>query len=216
MSNIKLVHSGGNSVSLTTPTNNPASNVTFKLPQADGTAGQVLQTDGNGNLTFVNPPTGISEADQWYLNTNITYSSSDNFLTGAIFTRVDTTFSGGTYIGSGISYNSSNGEFTFPSTGKYLITLTGLGRPSGSDNMYMAIRQTVDNSTYRYAAKMQMHSAGPQTSSCRFLFDVTNVSTHKIKLFPWSMDNGSYWESSTGNDSDGIRTNILFEKLGET
>ena len=57
MSNIKLVHSGGNSVSLTTPTNNPASNVTFKLPQSDGIAGQVLQTDGNGNLSFVNPPT---------------------------------------------------------------------------------------------------------------------------------------------------------------
>ena len=54
MSNIKLVHSGGNSVSLTTPTNNPSSNITFKLPQADGSAGQVLQTDGNGNLTFVN------------------------------------------------------------------------------------------------------------------------------------------------------------------
>ena len=215
MSNIKLVHSGGNSVSLTTPTSNPSSNVTFKLPAADGTAGQVLQTDGNGNLTFVNPP-GISEADQWYLNTNITNANSDNFITGAIFTRVSTVFSGGALIGTGISYNSSNGEFTFPSTGKYLITLTGLGRPSGSDNMYMAIRQTVDNSTYLYAAKMQIHSAGPQTCSCRFLFDVTNVSTHKIKLFPWSMDSGSYWESSTGNASDGIRTNVLFEKLAET
>ena len=51
MSNIKLVHSGGNSVSLTTPTNNPASNITFKLPQADGTANQVLKTDGNGALS---------------------------------------------------------------------------------------------------------------------------------------------------------------------
>ena len=56
MSNIKLVHSGGNSVSLTTPTSNPASNVTFKLPAADGSAGQVLQTDGNGNLSFVDLP----------------------------------------------------------------------------------------------------------------------------------------------------------------
>ena len=53
MSNIKLVHSGGNSVSLTTPTNNPGSNITFKLPQADGSANQVLQTDGNGNLSWV-------------------------------------------------------------------------------------------------------------------------------------------------------------------
>ena len=38
MSNIKLVHSGGNSVSLTTPDSNPASNRTLKLPgNGDGT-----------------------------------------------------------------------------------------------------------------------------------------------------------------------------------
>ena len=53
MSILNFLHSGGNKVSLTTPTSNPSSNVTFKLPAADGTAGQVLQTDGNGNLTFV-------------------------------------------------------------------------------------------------------------------------------------------------------------------
>ena len=47
MSNIKLVHSGGNSVSLTTPTSNPGSNVTFKLPAADGSANEVLKTDGS-------------------------------------------------------------------------------------------------------------------------------------------------------------------------
>ena len=57
MSNIKLVHSGGNSVSLTTPTSNPSSNITFKLPQSDGSAGQVLKTDGNGNLSWVTLPT---------------------------------------------------------------------------------------------------------------------------------------------------------------
>ena len=38
MSNIKLVHSGGNSVSITTPTSNPAANRTLKVPgNADGT-----------------------------------------------------------------------------------------------------------------------------------------------------------------------------------
>ena len=52
MSNIKLVHSGGNSVSLTTPDSNPAANRTFKLPGADGTSGQVLKTDGSGGLSF--------------------------------------------------------------------------------------------------------------------------------------------------------------------
>ena len=50
---IKLVHSGGNSVSLAVPTSNPSSSeVEFKLPQADGSANEVLKTDGSGNLSF--------------------------------------------------------------------------------------------------------------------------------------------------------------------
>ena len=52
MSNIKLVHSGGNSVSLTTPDSNPAANRTFKLPGADGSSGQAMVTDGSGALSF--------------------------------------------------------------------------------------------------------------------------------------------------------------------
>ena len=79
MSNIKLVHSGGNSVSLTTPTNNPSSNITFKLPQADGSAGQILQTDGNGNLTFVNQFSDgqviKTQTDTWGGNANTTSTS---------------------------------------------------------------------------------------------------------------------------------------------
>ena len=53
MSELNFTHSNGNKVKLTTP-DTLAANRTFKLPGADGTAGQVLQTDGNGNLTFVN------------------------------------------------------------------------------------------------------------------------------------------------------------------
>ena len=54
MSSIKLKHSGGNAVSLHPPTSAPATNdVQFKLPTADGSAGQVLKTDGSGNLSWV-------------------------------------------------------------------------------------------------------------------------------------------------------------------
>jgi len=35
-----------------------ASNVTFTLPSADGTSGQVLQTNGSGTLSFATPATG--------------------------------------------------------------------------------------------------------------------------------------------------------------
>ena len=51
MSNLKFVHSGGNSVSLTTP-DTLAANKTFKLPGADGSSGQAVVTDGSGALSF--------------------------------------------------------------------------------------------------------------------------------------------------------------------
>tara|TARA_R100000654_G_scaffold5546_1_gene15480 strand:- start:508 stop:1125 length:618 start_codon:yes stop_codon:yes gene_type:complete len=50
---IKLNHSGGNGVSLNAPASNPASSdIAFKLPVADGSAGQFMKTDGSGNLSF--------------------------------------------------------------------------------------------------------------------------------------------------------------------
>ena len=74
MSILNFLHSGGNKVSITTPTSNPSSNVTFKLPAADGTAGQVLQTDGNGNLTFVDQK-------------GMTFLSSKNVASGSAATN---------------------------------------------------------------------------------------------------------------------------------
>ena len=51
MSELNLTHSNGNKVKLTTP-DTLAANKTFKLPGADGSAGQFLQTDGSGALSF--------------------------------------------------------------------------------------------------------------------------------------------------------------------
>ena len=67
MSSIKLKHSGGNSVSLNPPVNAPtSSDVAFKLPNADGSANQVIKTDGSGNLGFVDQPSGgLEMADHW-------------------------------------------------------------------------------------------------------------------------------------------------------
>ena len=53
MSKISLKHSGGNVVSLNSPTSAPTSaDVAFKLPNADGSNGHYLKTDGSGNLSF--------------------------------------------------------------------------------------------------------------------------------------------------------------------
>ena len=51
MSELNFLHSNGNKVKLTTPDTLAASK-TFKLPGADGSAGEFLKTDGSGNLAF--------------------------------------------------------------------------------------------------------------------------------------------------------------------
>ena len=104
MSNIKLVHSGGNSVSLTTPDSNPAANRTIKFP------------DANGILALTN---GITEVDHWYLPSSWTTS-------GAIITSWQrfTTANVGAASPLGTGMSHSSGTFTFPSTGKYLVTVS--------------------------------------------------------------------------------------------
>ena len=211
MSNIKLVHSGGNSVSLTTPTSNPASNITFKLPQADGSAGQVLQTDGSGNLTFVNPG-GISFSQQWRLTSNKSTSSTSSDISA----NLEVVDSDG-YGGLGGTMTQSSGIFTFPSTGIYLILAKGSYSASGgstSNYNEMDLHTTTDNSTFNRAAIgwCYIASGGYGTAACDFMFDVTNTSTHKVKFRGASASSNAYLTANT-NDN---QTHFTFIRLGDT
>ena len=70
MSDLNFLHSNGNKVKLTTP-DTLAANKTFKLPGADGTAGQFLKTDGSGALSFATVATNTS-------NVKVTRTSISN------------------------------------------------------------------------------------------------------------------------------------------
>ena len=188
MSNIKLVHSGGNSVSLTTPTSNPASNITFKLPQADGTAGQVLQTDGNGNLTFVDPP--VTVYDTWIYTAETNVYAAGNYLTSN-WSRF------GDNIGSAMT--QSSGVFSFPSTGFYRVTFTcNFFERNSPDNIaYIYIQTTTDNNATAYVTRVASlqnitDRSGDTYTTCHAhcLFDVTNTTTHKVRFFCGSDDSG--------------------------
>ena len=71
--------------------NSISSSITFTLPSADGTNGQVLQTDGSGNLTFASPA-----ASSFTLAADT--GSNDTFSTGGTLT-----FTGGTGIDTTVS-----------------------------------------------------------------------------------------------------------------
>ena len=70
MGELNFLHSNGNKVKLTTP-DTLAANKTFKLPGADGTAGQFLKTDGSGALSFATVATNTS-------NVKVTRTSISN------------------------------------------------------------------------------------------------------------------------------------------
>ena len=211
---IKLKHSGGNSVSLNPPTSAPtSSDVAFKLPNADGSANQLLKTDGSGNLGFVAQGiAGISEFDYWYL----TGSKTDNSDITANLSRVALTGSA-TQIGTGMS--ESSGIFTFPTTGKYLVILTAQWEIYGDDNVNVGLQVTTNNSSYTEVAKanegnsQNSGTAYRMGASTGFVFlDVTDTSNVKVKFTTGSLGTNTYLKGSASS----INTGFLFIRIGDT
>ena len=207
MSNIKLVHSGGNSVSLTTPDSNPAANRTFKLPGADGSSGQAMVTDGSGALSFATVAATV-EVDQWYLNQNATAGT----IPGTYWTRK-------LKIGTGMTVSQdANGRWVFPSTGIWRISFAFASRPDQSDNVYLDIYTTADSysSTTDYTRAQcggnDTDVGRAQGSYQSVLFDVENTSTHGL-YFVCGSHGGSSYTQGTHNP---MTTTAMFERMGDT
>ena len=186
------------------------------IPDA-GNIGSASDTDAiaissGGVVTFSQTPVGafISEYDIHRITTN-TDNTADAYVTANWERCDDAEFE---KIGTGLS--QSSGIFTFPSTGKYLITafVTIQARnntvPQGKTNLYT----TTDNSTYVVSAVAEMHGAADQvtTVSMSILFDVTNTTTHKVRLGLITAANAI---RALGSSAEN-RTYITFMKIGAT
>jgi hypothetical protein len=150
----------------------------IKFPNADGSAGQFLQTDGSGVLSFSSPSAGITEADSWRLTTNLVNTNGD--IT-ANLERDDT--SGFGYIGTGMT--QSSGIFTFPSTGIYLITFNGAWNIGADALIIGEIYTTINNSTYTLRSESFVSTTGAgqhKSSSSSCFLDVTSTANCKVKF----------------------------------
>ena len=138
---IKLKHSGGNAVSLHPPTSAPtSSDVQFKLPTADGSANQVLKTDGSGNLSFGADSGGLNASYARLADVKGNTTQGGSFTSGAWRTRDITTEETDP---DGIVSISSN-QFTLQA-GTYHIYASCCA--VGVDNHNCRIYNTTDSST---------------------------------------------------------------------
>ena len=213
MSSLKLKHSGGNSVSLNPPTTAPtSSDVAFKLPNADGSASQVIKTDGSGNLAFTTVATvnGITEVDQWGI-TSTTSSDTDPITT---WSRISSTGSASP-LGTGMSVSS--GVFTFPTTGKYLIYSKAKFSINDSDSVAFNTYVTTNNGTNWSAVTSctdGLNGSGQNRdggSSTMYFVDVTDTSQVKVKFTLSSVSSGTSMVGATEFTSGAI-----FIRLGDT
>ena len=195
-------------VKIKSPPHSAGQSYTLTLPQSI-TNNTFLKTDGSGNLSFASAG-GLAMADQFRLSANRAANTSEDITTN--IERVDTDGFG--QLGTGMT--ESSGIFTFPSTGIYYLELTVAFYIVADNAANVSIYTTTDGTNYGDAAIVssgnQSGGANEFTVSNRFVFDVTNTSTHKVKLVSHSIGGGSYVRGET----DRNRTAITFFKLGDT
>ena len=212
MSELNFTHSNGNQVKLTTP-DSLAANKTFKLPNADGGAGQFLHTNGSGALAFANA--GILMADQWLL--------TSNFSPGGAVSLINSGWGQVSRAGYGIigsSMTQSSGVFTYPQTGIYFVEFT-CGLISTSQQRYMGsrIQTTHNNNNYAHATDVLNHcgltnsfGAYIQTTSS-VIQDVQDVTQDKIRFSAVSFTPAN---TTVQGDSSRAVTFVTFIRLGDT
>tara|TARA_R100001443_G_scaffold82466_1_gene89426 strand:- start:1233 stop:1913 length:681 start_codon:yes stop_codon:yes gene_type:complete len=223
---IKLTGSNSGSVSLEAPAT-ASGDISLTLPNSTGTAGQVLATDGTGNLSFA--AGGGLKAKQYrlqYFVGNTTggvgpgaYYSVGSGNNGSISTYES--WKDITVGGSGSSLNmsiDSGYKFEFPETGLYLILMKWMWYIENGQSCSGLIGTTTDN----YATTIQRGSYSvtenegsdytfmPASDNC--LFNVTNTSTHKVSVVIYSVGANSQLKGDYNNPF----TSITFLRLGDS
>ena len=193
----------------------------FTLPTTDGSAGQVLKTDGSGNLSWVTPATSnpyFSVHDQWALNQNIS--------TGGEFTLTSTHFSrSNAYaptIGSAMSVDS-NGYWTFPSTGIWRIKAQALVSTSNNAIRYIGILfkkstnggSSFDNAFYSYTHTAAVSGATYTSLQLEHYMDVTSTTDVELEI---RIDAQNTNATFLGSDESNNRpqTKFFFTKVADT
>ena len=164
---------------------------------------------------------GITEFDMWTLQTNHSADASSEILgvsgssTLQRHTSMNNSVAQAAQIGTGMSFDSSTGIFTFPSTGKYLVINNPTISIHSNDNAGVMTRISTDGgSNFTTAALPYMGDTdGGMHSGISFNFvDVTDTSLIKVRFRQDSLGTNSYVVGNNGY----ARTVFIFARIGDT
>ena len=151
-------------------------------------------------------------ADQWRVNSGFNSQNEDLKFN---WERVDTNFS---QIGTGMSYDSSTGYFTFPTTGIYRVDFYATMYRSSNDTRYMGASMWLStNSGTSFSERSQSYGSVSNNSTaytnCALsaIFDVTDESVTRLKFMSDSVTTVTY-----DGGSDSNRTFVTIVRLGDT
>ena len=178
-----------------------------------GTTDQFLKFTGTTTVASAAVQEGLSAASQWRMTT--TFSNSALPITSN-WEQVDTDG----YANLGSAMTESSGVFSFPATGFWLITYFASYNNSTANDRYVnSLIQTDTGSGFGTAAianssigQSNNGTSTGQFGGTSFLFDVTNVSTHKVR-FGNEITNSNTQTLGASNQNQTFAT---FQKLGDT
>jgi len=188
-------------------------NTGISFPSADtikfSTGGVERMSITNSGVSGITA--GITMADQWRITSTFNVSSSAYITSN--WERNDSPGYG--KIGTGMS--ESSGLFSFPETGIYLVGISLTGNSDGGQFNYVAcdIETTLNNSSFTgVGATYQSVSNNNEHwhMETKILFDVTDISTHKVKFLVYATNTRPMVFGSSAHNA----TFAYFTRLGDT
>jgi len=153
---------------------------------------------------------GITMADQWRLTTTTNQGSDADITTN--WERADNA----NWSGIGTGLTESSGIFSFPQTGIYLITGSFQVITQSDQAAGVELLTTSDNSNYTIDARGYAGDNDPLSiygmATFQSYFDVTNISTHKMKFATDSFAASTRLTGSTTNS----QSSFTVIRLGDT
>ena len=192
------------------------------LPSVNATAGQYMQNDGSGGLSWVAAPTdttGFTQASQWRLGVDLSVGTSDQYFYQNFEKPAASEFPGS--IGSDMAINATtsatlSGAWTFPVTGTWYVEFfySQLGVGSHSTTYNTKLWFTNDNGS-GWVKVTESTESGHHDSwsrgSTSYIFNINDKTTDKVRV----SGSCSGTTVTVGGDADANKTGWTFFRIGD-